>query len=150
MNTSAPTMITADQISDFTAKHRLGDSVDQEICRALRFWLDSGDSVTLEDAMGLAATFRSSRRRLERDRLYGELRDQVCPHLFGEPAARAVLAAIDRARSRHSGRRADDPAQRLLALGACGEPILGVESLRKLPSFAAGKMKLRKYQTTGR
>jgi hypothetical protein len=97
---------------------------------ALSLWRASTDSVRLEDALGVAPTWRSAERRRKRDRLYVQIGQTHFPHLKGLPLARAIIAEIDRyqtsswPRDRDNGRRPAGANGLIFDLLSLGEHLL--------------------------
>jgi hypothetical protein len=108
------------------------------VADALRLWLEAGDGVTLESCLGLGPTWRSTRRRWRRDRLYERIALEHFRGLSGSPLAHAIRKAISDyesrswQRDRRSGNRRSGLPGLIFDLLQLGAPLLSHESIRAL------------------
>ena len=127
-----------------------GDPEILRVAMALRTWLDT-ESTSLESALGIPATWRASRVRMRRDRLYAALARHF-PGLEGRPLARAITTAISQYEfgswqsDRRAGRRPDGARGLIFELLALPGRRLDEEALRKV----VGKNSASEYPATAR
>ena len=111
------------------------------IADAWAIWIGARDSVTFEDAVGVARNCRSARRRRRRDAIYIEIARTFFPNLTGLPCAREIVTAIDHYQTstwRHDRDNCRRPAGAnglIFDLLSLGEHLLDAGTLRKLPGI---------------
>lgn len=115
-----------------------GDPSTASFANRLRLWFRSDDSITLEDVLGVGSTWRSARRRQERDRLIQRIAGEYFAGLGGRPLAHAIAQAISAyetrswPRERRTGRRRPGLPGLLFDLFTLGAPLLSEASIRTL------------------
>jgi hypothetical protein len=107
------------------------------VADALPLWLES-EAITLEEALGLPATWRTAMRRRRRDEIYEEIAAMCFPDLRGRPLANAITGMIYDYETtawpadRDAGRRPHRPNGLAFDLLMLGGRRLDHESLRRI------------------
>jgi hypothetical protein len=114
-----------------------GDPALLRIAEGLALWLES-ESIKLEEALGVAPTWRAAKRRRRRDAIYDEIAATCFSGLSGRPFANAITNMISRYEigawpdDRDNGRRPHGPDGLVFDLLALGGRRLDHESLRRI------------------